>query len=203
MFVWFDHEKFVPSSLYLKKAIKDYSIFFNNKSKVPPRTDIIYIGLRYDYAEKYYVHLEKLVKVYDSIKLVYCMRYDIEKLHISQRFNPYQRDIYDFEQRISSSYNNAVALKKNTGLKDLGFDIFAVDITENKEDFKKLDKFLDLEPSRMQLDWAKINIKTNERNNKEKLERVRKIPYDKALLSDVSKELKKQYIDTKKILQIY
>ena len=198
---WYTNKAFRPSTLAVGASKhNDLKSYINNKNKFGPENiNPMYIGLRYDYAEKYRKTIFRLLQQYNTIKLIYCMRQDIEKLHISQRHNSYQRDIPTFKDRIDASYKNAVALKQDKELASNGFSIHAIDITVGGDDFISLDKFLGLEPNELQVKWQQQNIQTNQRNP-DKMKEVLKIKYNKVLLTQVVKYLELRYNDTRMIL---
>jgi len=197
---WYERKNFIPSIVsarYVQPEFTQFIIHAQSKNKL--NLDFNYIGLRYDYVEKWKDIIFHLSQQYDTVRLVYCMRRDIEKLHISQRHNPYQREIDVFGDRISVSYGNAIILKQDKELASMGFDICAVDITVGGDDFSRLNSFLGLEPSDLQVKWQEFNVQTNQRDPK-KMKEVLKIEYDRDLLAKTVKRLEPQYNEAKRIL---
>lgn len=126
-----------------------------NQSFIKGTFGVSYIGRRYDHAEFYDHIIERLVRKFE-VKFVYCMREDVGSLFISQTRYGFAWSEEHFVGMITRSMDIARQLKAK------GISMCAIDVTVSNRDLKRLDEFLGLPPSLLQLKWYEENPVTNQ-----------------------------------------
>ena len=90
-----------------------------------------------------------------NLKLIYSMRPDLKNLYASRKGNLYIESPLEFCDMVTLSYKRILQLKK------YGVPICPVSLVFGQTEYKRIDRFLELEPSAFQQRWASANLITN------------------------------------------